>query len=358
MIRTHKFAPGMMAMLFTATVLLLGGCNSNSGSSPSNTGGGSTPTATTASAGGNTLTGAGGTFPQPIYARWFQEYGQQHNLQVNYQAIGSGGGIKDITNKAVDFGASDAPMTDAQVAAAAGIVHIPTVAGAVTLAYNLPGIPAHLHLTGPVIANIFLGKITKWNDPAITSLNPGMNLPATPIITAHRSDGSGTTNIFTTYLGDVSPEWNTSVGHGVSVKWPVGLGGKGNAGVAQLVKQNVGALGYVELAYVLTNNITYADVQNSSGKFIAPSVASTTTAMAGVPMPPDFRKVATNTSNPAGYPITGFTFILVYPNAKPQVKGLLQWCLTDGQKEAATLDYAPLPANIQKQAEAAVAKIQ
>ncbi len=351
MMRSHNAKRGLVVAAFAAAVLL-GGCNSNSGS-----GGGGTPTATGGS-GGDALTGAGGTFPQPIYAKWFQEYGQAHGLQINYQAIGSGGGIKDITGKAVDFGASDAPMTDAQVAAAPGIVHIPTVAGAVTLAYNLPGVPAYLHLTGPVIANIFLGKITHWNDPAITGLNPGVNLPATPIQVAHRSDGSGTTNIFTTYLGDVSPQWNTQVGHGVSVKWPVGLGGKGNAGVAQLVQQNVGCLGYVELAYVLTNHITYADVQNASGKFVAPSVASTTSAVAGVPMPPDFRKVATNTSNPAGYPITGFTFILVYPNAKPQVKSLLQWCLTDGQKEAPGLNYAPLPTNIQTLAEAALAKIQ
>ena len=259
----------------------------------------------------------------------------------------------------MDFGASDAPMTDAQVAAAPGIVHIPTVAGPVCLSYNIPHIGPGVRFTGPVIANIFLGKITRWNDPAITSLNPGTHFPAIRIFPAHRSDGSGTTNIFTTYLSEVSPQWASQVGHGVSVKWPVGLGGKGNAGVAQLIQSHTGGFGYIELAYAVTNNISYGPVRNMKGRFIYPSVKTTTLAVSGVAMPPDFRKVAVNTANPAGYPITGFTFILVYPNCKPQVKQMLQWCLTTGQKQvsAAPYYYAPLPANIQKRALAKIAAL-
>ncbi len=304
------------------------------------------------------INGAGGTFPAPIYNRWFQEYGQAHGLQINYQAIGSGGGIKDITAKAVDFGASDAPMTEAQLAAAPGILHIPTVAGPVCIAYNVPGIGPGVRFTGPVIADIFSGKITKWNDPAIEKLNPGTNFPGISIQPAHRSDGSGTTNIFTTYLSDVSDDWSASIGHGTAVRWPVGLGGKGNAGVAQLVKQNDGGIGYIELAYAVTNDITYGLVRNMKGKFIYPDVKDTSIAVSGVTMPADFRKVAVNTANPAGYPITGFTFILVYRDGtKPAVKELLRWCLTDGQAEAAGLYYAPLPDNIRARALALLATV-
>jgi phosphate transport system substrate-binding protein len=305
------------------------------------------------------INGAGGTFPAPIYNKWFQEYGQAHGLQINYAAIGSGGGIKAITGHTVDFGASDAPMTDAQLAAAPGILHIPTVAGAVVLGYNIPGVSNGVRFTPQVIAGIFSGRITRWNDPEITRINPGTTFPDLGILPCHRSDGSGTTNIFTTYLSDVDGDWATNIGHGTAVRWPVGLGGKGNAGVAQLIKNNSGGIGYIELAYAVTNNIPYGPVRNRSGKYIYPDVHDTSLAVSGVNMPADFRKVAVNTSNPAGYPITGFTFILLYRNGtKPDVKQLFQWCLTDGQGEVESLSYAPLPENIRSRALALLATVR
>ncbi len=339
-IRTTTCALSAAALL----ALLGAGCGKQS------TDQGATSSGTTASAGAE-MNGAGATFPEPLYQKWFQEYKDKTGVAINYQAIGSGGGIKNITAKAVDFGASDAPMNDAEMKAAPGILHVPTVAGAVCVAYNVAGVPAHLHLSGDVIAKIFLGQIKTWNDPAIAALNPGAALPATPISTAHRSDGSGTTNIFTTYLGDISPAWKQAAGSGKSVKWPNGLGGKGNSGVAQLLKQNEGSIGYIELAYAITNKIGYADVENAKGNFIAPSVDSATAAAQGVTLPPDFRKVITNTSDPNGYPITGFTFLLVYPDSKPELKKFLQWAMTDGQKDAAALYYAPLPPSVQKRAQ-------
>jgi phosphate transport system substrate-binding protein len=304
------------------------------------------------------LTGAGATFPAPLYQQWFQEYAKEKGVQINYQAIGSGGGIKNITAKSVDFGASDAPMNAAELAAAPGILHIPTVAGAVTVAYNIPGVGAGIHLTGDVVADIFLGKITNWNDPRITKLSPGTKFPNLGITPFHRSDGSGTTNAFTTYLSEVSPDWKSQVGAGKSVRWVKGLGGKGNPGVAELIKQNEGGIGYIELAYAVKNVIPYAAIRNAAGKFIYPSVESTTAAAEGSTLPPDFRKVITNTSAPAGYPITSFTFLLVYPNCKPEVKAFLEWALTTGEKDAPGLYYAPLPANVQKRALAVVAKLQ
>lgn len=339
-IRTTTCALSAAALL----ALLGAGCGKQSTDQGATSGG------TTASAGAG-LNGAGATFPEPLYQKWFQEYKDKTGVAINYQAIGSGGGIKNITAKAVDFGASDAPMNDAEMKAAPGILHVPTVAGAVCVAYNVAGVPAHLHLSGDVIAKIFLGQIKTWNDPAIAALNPGAALPATPISTAHRSDGSGTTNIFTTYLSDISPAWKQAAGSGKSVKWPNGLGGKGNSGVAQILKQNEGSIGYIELAYAITNKIGYADVENAKGNFIAPSVESATAAAQGVTLPPDFRKVITNTSDPNGYPITGFTFLLVYPDSKPELKKFLQWAMTDGQKDAAALYYAPLPPSVQKRAQ-------
>ena len=339
-IRTTTCALSAAALL----ALLGAGCGKQSTDQGATSGG------TTASAGAE-MNGAGATFPEPLYQKWFQEYKDKTGVAINYQAIGSGGGIKNITAKAVDFGASDAPMNDAEMKAAPGILHVPTVAGAVCVAYNVAGVPAHLHLSGDVIAKIFLGQIKTWNDPAIAALNPGAALPATPISTAHRSDGSGTTNIFTTYLSDISPAWKQAAGSGKSVKWPNGLGGKGNSGVAQLLKQNEGSIGYIELAYAITNKIGYADVENAKGNFIAPSVDSATAAAQGVTLPPDFRKVITNTSDPNGYPITGFTFLLVYPDSKPELKKFLQWAMTDGQKDAAALYYAPLPPSVQKRAQ-------
>ena len=312
-----------------------------------------------ASAQAQQINGAGATFPAPLYLKWFQEYKNATGAQVNYQAIGSGGGIKNITAHAVDFGASDAPMSEAELSAAPGILHIPTVAGAVVVAYNIPGVGPGIHLTPTVIADIFLGKITKWNDPQITRLSPGTKFPATPIFTAHRSDGSGTTNIFTTYLSEVSPEWKDSVSAGKSVHWPIGLGGKGNAGVAQLIKQNEGGIGYIELNYAVTYTISYAAVRNARGAYIYPSVESTTVAADGVMLPADFRKVIVNTSSAKGYPITGFTFLLVYKNGtRPEVKKLLEWCLTTGQNDAAELQYAPLPPGVKRRALAAVASIR
>ena len=333
------------ALTAAALLALLGaGCGKQSSDQ------GTTPVGTTASAGAG-LNGAGATFPEPLYQKWFREYKDKTGVAINYQAIGSGGGIKNITARAVDFGASDAPMNDAEIKAAPGILHIPAVAGAVCVAYNVPGVPPHIHLSGDVIAKMFLGQIKTWNDPAIAALNPGKPFPATPIVAAHRSDGSGTTNIFTTYLSDVSSDWKQGVGSGKSVKWPNGLGAKGNTGVAQLVQQNQGEVGYIELAYAVTNKISYADVQNAKGRFVAPSVESATAAAQGVTLPPDFRKVITNTADPNGYPITGFTFLLIYPDSKPEVKKFLQWAMTDGQKDAAALYYAPLPPSVQKRAQ-------
>ncbi len=306
------------------------------------------------------INGAGATFPAPLYLKWFQEYSEKTGAQINYQAIGSGGGIKNITAHSVDFGASDAPMNKAELDAAPGILHIPTVAGAVVVAYNLPGIGAGIKLTPSVVADIFLGKITKWNDRAITSLNPGTNFPNLAISPAHRSDGSGTTNIFTTWLSEVSPEWGGENGPraGKSVHWPIGLGGKGNQGVAQYLKATEGGIGYIELNYAVTNVIAYAQIRNAKGRFIYPTVKTTTIAADGVTLPADFRKVIVNTSAPEGYPITGFTFLLVYKNGtRPEVKKLLEWCLTTGQEDAADLQYAPLPPGVQKRALAAVASM-
>ncbi len=303
------------------------------------------------------LNGAGATFPAPLYQKWFGEYNQEKHVQINYQPIGSGGGIKNITARSVDFGASDAPMTDAELKAAPGIIHIPTVAGAVTVAYNVAGLGPGVALSGDVIADIFLGKIGFWDDPRITRLNPGVRFPHTAVAPFHRSDGSGTTNAFTTYLSQVSPDWNSQIGAGKSVHWVRGLGGKGNPGVAALIKQNDGGIGYIELAYAVTNKIFYAKVRNKAGRLIYPDVASTTAAADGSTLPPDFRKVIVNTSAPNGYPITAFTFLLVYPNAKPELKSFLEWALTTGQRDAEGLLYAPLPPGVQKRALAAVARI-
>ena len=305
------------------------------------------------------LNGAGATFPAPIYQRWFQEYGQAHDVRINYQPIGSGGGIKAITGHTVDFGASDAPMNASELAAAPGILHIPTVAGPVCISYNIPGVGPGIRLTGPVIADIFDGKITKWNDSRITGLNRGTRFPGTNIFVVHRSDGSGTTNIFTTYLSEVSSDWKNDIGAGKSVRWQVGLGGKGNAGVAQLVRANEGGIGYIELNYAVKNVIFYAAVRNKSGNFVYPNAQNTSEAVEGVSMPSDFRKVAVNTSAPSGYPITGFTFLLVYRNGtKPAMKQFLEWALTNGQAEAATMDYAPLPPGVRRRALAAVASLR
>jgi phosphate transport system substrate-binding protein len=304
------------------------------------------------------LSGAGATFPELLYNNWAKEYKASGGAAVNYQGIGSGGGIKAITAKTVDFGASDSPMSAEERQGAPKILHLPMCAGSVVAAYNAPGVPNGLKLTGDVLADIFLHKITTWNDARIAGLNPGIKLPAVRIVTVSRSDSSGTTAIFTNYLTKVSPAFKTGIGEGKSVNWTKGgLAGKGNAGVAAYIRQTPGAIGYVELAFADKNNITYASLKNAKKNFVAPTLASTSAAAAGVKLPADFCAMATNTSEANGYPIVGFTWILIYPDTKPEVKKFLRWCLTTGQKSAAKYDYAPLPESVQKRVLDALKKI-
>lgn len=298
------------------------------------------------------INGAGATFPYPIYSKWFDVYGKANSeVQFNYQSIGSGGGIKQITAKTVDFGATDGPMTPEQLGEAPGrIYHIPMVMGAVAVTYNLGGVKG-LKLSADVLADIFLGKITNWNDPRIMTDNAGANLPNLPIVVVHRSDGSGTSFIFTDYLSSVSSEWKNKVGKATSVKWPIGLGGKGNEGVAGLLKQTSGAIGYVELAYAVHNNLSYADLQNQSGNFIEPNIESTSKAAEGVKMPEDFRVSVVNSANPQAYPIAGFTWLLIYKDMEDPVKrkaivDFIKWAVHDGQEYADELLYARLPADV------------
>jgi phosphate transport system substrate-binding protein len=298
------------------------------------------------------LNGAGATFPYPLYSKWFEEFGNTHpDVRINYQSIGSGGGIKQLQAGTVDFGASDAPLSDDEMKGMPHpVVHLPMVAGAVALAYNLPGVATGLNLSSGVIAGIFLGDITKWDDPKITALNPGMKLPALPVAVAHRSDGSGTSYIFTNYLAAVSPVWKSKVGSGKSVNWPAGIGGKGNEGVAGVLKQTPGSIGYVELAYAEQNKLPYASVQNKAGKYIAPSIASTTAAASGAvaAMKKDVRVSIVNSAGADAYPISGFTYILIYKEQQNAKKGkalvdFLNWAIHDGQQYAEPLVYAPLP---------------
>jgi phosphate transport system substrate-binding protein len=300
------------------------------------------------------INGAGATFPYPIYSKWFDEYAKvDPSVRFNYQSIGSGGGQKQILAQTVDFGASDGPMSDDNLGKAPGkILHIPTVAGAVVMTYNLPGNPA-LKLDGETIADIFLGKIKKWNDPKITALNSGASLPDKEIVVAHRSDGSGTTFIFTDYLSKISSEWKGKVGTNTSVSWPTGIGGKGNEGIAGQVKQTPGALGYVELIYATQNKMPYADVKNAAGEFVKPTPESVTAALATADIPDDFRFSMTNAQGKDAYPIAGATWLLVYEQQKDANKGkklveFLKWSLTDGEKMAKDLQYAPLPESVQQ----------
>lgn len=301
------------------------------------------------------LTGAGATFPYPIYSKWFDMFHSANPAStINYQSIGSGGGIQQLKNKTVDFGASDAPLSDAEEKTMpAPVVHIPTVGGAVVLSYNAPGVPQGLKLSGAVIADMFLGKITKWNDPRIAGLNKGVNLPGNSVAIAHRSDGSGTTFIFTSYLAAVSPEWKAKVGGAKSVQWPVGLGGKGNEGVAAIIKQTPGAIGYVELAYATENKLPYATVQNKAGKFIVPSVESITAAADGEvdDLKKDVRSLIVNSPSAKAYPIAGLTYLLVYKDLGDPTKGkvlvkFLDWAMGPGQAQAPALQYAPLPKSV------------
>jgi len=315
--------------------------------------------------GQTTLNGAGATFPYPMYSKWFSEYNKLHpDIQFNYQSIGSGGGIRQVIAGTVDFGASDGPMTDEQLAQAKiKIVHIPTVLGAVVPAYNVPGVSGELKFTPAALAGIFLGKITSWNDPALTSANPGVNLPNQPLIVIHRSDGSGTTYIFTDYLSKVSNEWQNQVGKGTSVKWPVGLGGKGNEGVAGMVRQMQGSIGYVELIYAVQNNISYGTVKNASGNFVKASLDSVTAAAASVKnMPADFRVSITNAPGKDAYPISSFTWLLIPAQSKDKAKGkiladFLNWMVDDGQKMTAPLTYAPLPETVVQKVKNAIKQV-
>ena len=301
------------------------------------------------------INGAGATFPGPIYSKWFSEYNKLHpDVQINYQPLGSGAGIRQVTERTVFFGATDGPMTSDQLLAAPGkLIHLPTVLGAVVPVYNVPGLSQDLKFSGPVLANIFLGKVTKWNDPAITALNPGVNLPGTDIVVAHRSDGSGTTYIWVDYLSKVSPEFKKVVGVGTAVKWPVGVAAAKNDGVAAIVSQTPGALGYVELIYALSTKSAYGQIQNMNGKFVKASIESVTAAAAEAAkqMPADYRVSITNAPGDAVYPISSFTWLLLYQDAKDKAQSkvmvaFMKWALTDGQKFAGEMGYAPIPKNV------------
>jgi len=313
------------------------------------------------------INGAGATFPAPIYTKWFSEYNKLHgNVEINYQPLGSGAGIRQVTNQTVFFGASDGPMNNDQLQAAPGrILHFPTVLGAVVPVYNIPGVNTELKFTGPVLADIFLGKVTKWNDPALMKLNPGVKLPGTDITVVHRSDASGTTYIWADYFAKVSPEWKTKVGVNTSVNWPTGVGGKGSEGVTGVVTQTPGSISYVELVYALQNKISYGSVQNMAGEFTKGSVQSVTAAAASAAsqMPADFRVSITNAPGNGVYPISSFTWLLLYENPKDkgQSKAMVdfvKWALTDGQKFCADLGYAPLPEGVVKLEMTALAKIK
>jgi phosphate transport system substrate-binding protein len=307
--------------------------------------------ASSPSRGGADLTGAGATFPNPLYTKWFDAYAKQTGVRINYQSIGSGGGIRQFTEGTVDFGATDGPMNDNQIAAVKGnALHVPTVLGAVAVTYNLPA-SSRLKLDGATLADIFLGKITRWSDRQLAALNPGVKLPDQDIIVIHRSDGSGTTFIFTDYLSKISPEWKTKVGNATSVDWPVGLGGKGNEGVTQQVKQTQGGIGYVELIYAISNNLPYATLKNASGAFVEPTLKSVTAAAAGTSLAPesDFRVSITNAKGPEAYPISSYTWLLIHqvmPDAAKATKlhDFLEWMLKpEPQRMAADLHYSPLP---------------
>jgi phosphate transport system substrate-binding protein len=327
--------------------------------------------ASVASAQALLINGAGATFPNPIYSKWFDEYHKNNgNIQINYLSVGSGAGIKQVTDGTVDFGASDGPMNDDQLKAfqekhGSGILHFPTVLGAVVPTYNIPGVTVALNFTPDALAGIFLGKITKWNDPAIAGPNKGVNLPAADIVVVHRSDGSGTTYVWTDYLSKVSEEWKSKVGKGTSPNWPVGLGGKGNEGVTGQIKNAPNSIGYVELIYAVSNNIPYGSVKNSSGNFVKADLASVSEAAAAAAktMPDDFRVSITDPAGKQAYPIASFTWLLIpekFSDAakRDAIKGFLNWMLADGQNYAEKLSYAKLPKEVMAKEKVALAKIQ
>ena len=317
------------------------------------------------------INGAGASFPYPIYSKWFDMYHQKNaSINFNYQSVGSGAGIRQVTEGTVDFGASDGPMTDEQIKAyqdkrGSDILHFPTVLGAVVPTYNVPGVSGALNFTPEALAGIYLGKITKWNDPAIAGANAGVKLPAQDIVVVHRSDGSGTTYIWTDYLSKVSDEWKSKVSKSTAVNWPVGLGGKGNEGVAGLVKQTPDAIGYVELIYAVQNNIPYGTVKNSSGNLVKADLASVTAAAAGAAkdMPADFRVSITNAPGKTAYPISSFTWLLIPSKIqdagkRDAIKGFLKWMLTDGQSSTEQLSYAKLPKEVVEKELKAINKVQ
>jgi phosphate transport system substrate-binding protein len=316
--------------------------------------------------GQTTLNGAGATFPYPMYSKWFSEYHKAHpEVEINYQSIGSGGGIRQVLAGTVDFGASDVTMSDQQLSQAkTKILHIPTVLGAVVPAYNIPGVTGEVKFTPQALAGIFLGKITSWNDAAIAEANPGVNFPNQPIVVLHRSEGSGTSFIFTDYLSKISPDWQSGPGKGSSIKWPVGLGGKGNEGVAGMIRQMQGSIGYIELIYAVQNKIPYGVVKNASGNFIKASLESVTAAAASAPkMPVDFRVSITNAPGKEAYPISSFTWLLIPAQSKEAAKGkiladFLAWMVEDGQKMTADLTYAPLPDNVAAKVKDAIKQVR
>ncbi len=353
---TNAPATAMMGGAMTPTAMMGGAMTPTVGAAPA-----PTNTAVKVGSGSVLINGAGATFPVPIYSKWFQQYSTTVNKEVafNYQPIGSGGGITAITAKTVDFAGSDAALSDTQLAAAPGLIHIPTVAGAVVLAYNLKGVTQPLILDGATVAGIFNGDISTWNDAKIAALNPGVTLPAADIAVVHRSDGSGTTNIFTNYLSAVSPDWKTKVGVGTTVNWPVGLGGKGNPGVAGLVQQTDSSIGYVELAYAVQNKISYAKMKNQAGQTVEATVDSTVAAANGLTVPDDFRISIVNSADPAAWPIAGFTYLLVYKDmnnvkdaARAQALGdFLWWSEHEGEDMAKDLLYARPAADLSKKIE-------
>lgn len=320
--------------------------------------------------GQTTLNGAGATFPNPMYSKWFSEYHKLHSdIQINYQPIGSGGGIRQVTEGTVDFGASDMPMTDDQLKAAEAklktkVLNVPTVLGAVVPAYNVPGVTGEVKFTPDILAGIFLGRISNWNDPAISKVNPDLKFPNQEIVVVHRSDGSGTTFIWTDYLSKVSPDWKSQVGADTSVKWPKGLGGKGNDGVAGSIRQLPGAIGYVELIYAVQTKIPYGSVRNAAGVFLKASLEGVTAAAASAPkMPADFRVSITNAPGKDAYPISSFTWLLIPAQSKDPAKGkiladFLNWMVSDGQKMTSALTYAPLPDNVAAKVKDAIKQVK
>ena len=354
---TMRLAPFNAALILGGTAVFAG-CGGNTTTSTTTneaTNSADNTTNTAMSDAGTTgaakLTGAGATFPYPLYSKWFDTYKNSSKVEINYQPVGSGAGIKQLKSKTVDFGASDAVLKASEKAEMPGeVLQIPTVAGAVVVAYNVEGAPKHLKMSGDVLADIFLGKIKNWNDPRIAAANPGVKLPTRAITVARRSDGSGTTNIFTNYLKAVSPEWSTKVGAGKAVEWPVGIGGKGNDGVASTVKNTKGAIGYIELAYATEQDMSYAAMRNSAGQFVIPTPEATTAAAEAnaAALQKDITVPIVNASGAKSYPISGFTYILVYKKQDDAAKGVaiknfLKWAMTEGQKSAKSLSYAPLP---------------